>query len=115
MSSSVAGVLPHRSHSDGEPGGAKLRILVVDDDEVDRLAVRRALAQLTTVEIVEATDAAAALETLRREHFDCALVDYCLPGKDDGLTVLRAAREAGVRTPVVVLTAHGDEETAVQM
>jgi signal transduction histidine kinase len=95
--------------------GAALRLLLVEDDEVDRMAVRRALAGAATVELTELEDARAALDALSREEFDCALIDYRLPGKDDGLAILRAARKLGIRTPVVVLTAHGDEETAVEM
>ena len=67
------------------------------------------------MELDEVEDAVTALETLQRTTYDCALVDYRLPGKDDGLAVLRAARKAGIRTPMVVLTGQGDEETAVEM
>jgi phosphoserine phosphatase RsbU/P len=104
-----------RDGSGPESGVPALRILVVDDDDVDRMAVRRALLGWPEVTLVEVEDAAAALAALAGEEFSCAFVDYRLPGKDDGLTILRAARAAGVRTPVIVLTAHGDEETAVEM
>jgi len=92
-----------------------LRILVVDDDAVDRMAVRRALrGSGFSAEVMEATEAAAALDLLRGEPFDCVLLDYRLP-RADGLTVLQEARAAGVDTPIVMLTGQGDEETAVEI
>jgi signal transduction histidine kinase/DNA-binding response OmpR family regulator len=95
--------------------GEPIQILLVDDDEVDRRAVRRALASWPALHLTEVEDARSALDALERHPFDCALIDYRLPGKNDGLDVLRAARRLGVRTPVVVLTGHGDEQTAVEM
>ncbi|HEX2092943.1 MAG TPA: ATP-binding protein [Longimicrobiaceae bacterium] len=92
-----------------------LRILVVDDDEVDRMAVRRALrAGGVRAEVREAGDVAAALAALGGEEFDCVFLDYNLPG-GDGLRVLRGAREAGLDAPVVMLTGHEDTQTAVEL
>src|SRR5688572_25603750 len=107
--------LPVDHRDDGTQSRATVKILLVEDDEVDRMAVRRALSRWSGIEVVEVGEGLAALAALQRENFDCALFDYRLPGKDDGLALLRAARQAGIRTPVVVLTAYGDEETAVEM
>lgn len=92
-----------------------LRILLVDDDEVDRRAVRRALAAAgMPAHLQEAVNASEAAEHLASgEPYDCALVDYRLPD-GDGTEVLRAAR-AGRGVPVVVLTGQGDEELAVEV
>ncbi|HEU4533638.1 MAG TPA: response regulator [Polyangiaceae bacterium] len=96
-----------------DPG--RLSLLVVDDDAVDRAAVRRALrASGLEVELVEVFDAPEALEALRRGGHDCALLDFRLP-RGDGLAVLRAARAEGLTTPVVVLTGQGDEALAVEL
>jgi signal transduction histidine kinase/ActR/RegA family two-component response regulator len=93
----------------------RLSLLVVDDDVVDRAAVRRAL-RLTDLEVdvAEAADAPEALEGLRRGAYDCVLLDFRLP-RADGLAVLRAAREEGLTTPVIVLTGQGDEQLAVEI
>lgn len=94
---------------------AELKLLVVEDDEVDRLALQRALrlaglgAQIHAVE--READAIAALST---HTFDCVLLDYQL-GQGDGLAVLRAAREMGIRTPIIMLTGQGDESIAVEL
>jgi PAS domain S-box-containing protein len=97
------------------PGPERYRVLVVDDDEVDRMAVRRALrAAGVDAELAEAADAPAALDALRAGGWDCVFLDYQLPG-GDGLEVLRAARAEGIDTPIVMLTGRGDQETAVEM
>jgi signal transduction histidine kinase/DNA-binding NarL/FixJ family response regulator len=93
----------------------QLKILIVDDDDVDRMAVRRALkASGLNVVVTEAEDADGALARLEREHFDCTLLDYRMPGSD-GLDVVRRAREKGLMTPFIMLTGFGDEQTAVEL
>lgn len=101
------------THQESAPH--RLRVLVVDDDDVDRMAVRRALkGSGLAVEIEEAADAVTALAALTRGTFDCALLDYQLPGQD-GLQLLRATRAAGVGTPIIMLTGYGDEQLAVEL
>jgi signal transduction histidine kinase len=92
-----------------------LKLLIVDDDDVDRLALRRALKSAAIqADITEADGADAAVAALARETFDCMILDYQLPGTD-GLQVLHAIRGSGVRTPVIMLTGQGDEQTAVEL
>lgn len=93
----------------------RLKILIVDDDDVDRMAVRRALkASGLDVMVTEAEDADSALAKLNHEHFDCCLLDYRMPGSD-GLDVVRRARENGLMVPFIMLTGFGDEQTAVEL
>lgn len=92
-----------------------LKILVVDDDQVDRMAVRRALKQGgVRAELWESTDCASALNELQQQQFDCVFLDYRLPD-GDGLTLVQAIAQAGVRVPIVVLTGQGDEQIAVEV
>jgi signal transduction histidine kinase len=92
-----------------------LKILVVDDDDVDRMAVKRALKSSgLEANVTEADDASSALAKLAKEHFDCTLLDYRMPGSD-GLDVVRAARERGILVPFIMLTGFGDEQTAVEL
>jgi signal transduction histidine kinase len=92
-----------------------LKILVVDDDDVDRMAVRRALkASGLEATVTEADDAKSALARLAKEHFDCTLLDYRMPGSD-GLDVVRLARDKGILVPFIMLTGFGDEQTAVEL
>ena len=92
----------------------QLSILLVDDDEVDRLALRRALdkAGLGDLSVVEAERARDAFTHITSTPFDCAFFDFRLPDRD-GVALLRDVRAAGVRTPVIVLTGFGDEQTVL--
>ncbi|HEY8309263.1 MAG TPA: response regulator, partial [Gemmatimonadaceae bacterium] len=91
-----------------------ISILLVDDDQIDRLAVRRALAKagLGEISVTEAERASEAFAHISATQFDCAFFDFRLPDRD-GVTLLRDVRAAGVRTPVIVLTGFGDEQTVL--
>jgi len=92
-----------------------LRILVVDDDDVDRMAVRRSLkASGIHADVTEAESATDAIERMRDGRYDCALFDFRMPGAD-GLELLRRLRADGFGTPVIMLTGFGDEQTAVDL
>lgn len=92
-----------------------LTILVIDDDEVDRAAVRRALHASGTIHTLdELWDGDEALTAIERNAYDCILLDYWLPGTD-GLALVRGVRSRGVSTPIVVLTGQGDEQLAVDL
>lgn len=99
------------------PGDAqpRLRILVVDDDRVDRTAIRRALARAgVDAGVDEAEAVSQALALAVAGAYDCVFLDYNLPG-GNGLTLLRSIRDAGVESPVVMLTGQGDERVAVAL
>lgn len=92
-----------------------LRVLVVDDDRVDRLALTRALQQ-TAFDVIagEADGVIAAINLLAAEPFDCVLLDYNLPD-GDGLTFLRGLRRAGIATTVIMITGQQDGEVAAEL
>ncbi|MFH7244933.1 MAG: ATP-binding protein [Spirulina sp.] len=92
-----------------------LRLLLVDDDEVDRMAICRALRRSAlAVAVTEVTHAEQALERLRQEPYDCVFLDYQLPDRD-GLTLIQQLRREGVTIPLIVLTGQGDEQIAVDL
>jgi len=104
-------------HGDERPERrtGRLRLLVVDDDRVDRMSVQRGLlSEGVEAEFAEVDSFEGAVSALRSRAFDCAFLDFRLPG-GDGLQVLREVRGAGVRTPIVMLTGQGDEELAVEL
>jgi len=75
----------------------RLKVLVVDDDDIDRMAVRRSLkASGIDADVTEATDAAGALEQVRASRFDCGLFDFRMPGSD-GLEQIELPRKIGVK------------------
>ncbi len=92
-----------------------IKILLVEDDEVDRMAVRRALKTAgVPVEMAVAVDCKSAITTLSQQSFDCVLLDYRLPD-GDGLALVQEIRGAGRKVPLIVLTGQGDEQTAVEL
>jgi two-component system alkaline phosphatase synthesis response regulator PhoP len=83
------------------------RLLLVEDDTT----LRRALTFNLTREGYDVSAAAngeAALEAARNEHLDLVLLDVMLPGMS-GVEVLRVLRREGIATPVIILSAKGDE------
>ncbi|MEM9803831.1 MAG: ATP-binding protein [Cyanobacteria bacterium P01_D01_bin.56] len=90
-----------------------LKLLVVDDDDVDRMALRRALKSSDfSFDLQEVDNAKSGTELLKSESFDCAFLDYQLPD-GDGLTLVQTLRKAGIDIPLIALTGQGSEETAV--
>jgi diguanylate cyclase (GGDEF)-like protein len=93
----------------------RLRLLLVDDDEIDRMAITRALRQWSCpLAIVEAATADEALQTFASAPFDAVLLDYRLPDMD-GLEVLRRmnSRRMG-STAILMLTGMDDDDLATQ-
>ena len=80
------------------------RLLVVDDDPLLRTTVGRAL-RLEGYDVVAAEDGVAAWQHLRNDVFGAVVLDVGMP-RLDGLTVCRRMRDAGDRTPVLMLTAR---------
>ncbi len=86
-------------------------ILIVDD----QAAVREELAYALGYEgftAIEAADGEAGLEALREHDVSLVLLDIKMPGLD-GMQVLSRIRERAPDLPVVMITGHGDIETAV--
>ena len=81
-----------------------MRILVVDDEPAFRQAISRALT-LEGYRVEEAGDGAQALERLTDGGVDAVVLDVSMPAPD-GLEVSRRLRDAGDRTPVLMLTAR---------
>jgi two-component system response regulator FlrC len=88
------------------------RVLVVDDEEGVREYVAEALSR-DGHEVSEARDGTLALKALETDAFDVVLTDLKMPGID-GMEVVRRVRATAPETEVIVLTAHGTVETAVE-
>src|SRR5262245_38623089 len=83
------------------------RILLVEDEPALAAGVRDDLEfEGYTVDVV--TNGIAAESCGRERRYDLILLDVMLPGKD-GFTVCRELRSTGVHTPVIILTARGQE------
>jgi two-component system, NtrC family, response regulator AtoC len=90
----------------------KTRILIVDDDDVSCRLFAEVL-EGEGHEVHEAHSGEEALDRLRAEHYDLLLVDIRMPGIT-GLDVTRTVRQEQPELPVIVMTAFGSIETAVE-
>jgi CheY-like chemotaxis protein len=98
-----------RSSSTVPPVSARpLRVLVIDDNEVDRERIRRALG--ATASVREATTAAEGLDACEAEAPDVVLLDHRLPD-GDGVDLIAPLLDHGVA--IVMLSGQGNEELAV--
>ena len=83
------------------------RLLLVEDDPTLRQALTFNLTR-EGYEVSAAADGESALDAGRRYRLDLILLDVMLPGMS-GVEVLRVLRREGVSTPVIILSAKGDE------
>jgi two-component system response regulator MprA len=81
-----------------------MRILVIEDDDSVRAAIRRALL-LGGYEIIQASTGQEGLERAQNDVPDAIVLDLGLPDID-GIEVCRTLRRAGNRTPILILTAR---------
>jgi two-component system, OmpR family, copper resistance phosphate regulon response regulator CusR len=88
-----------------------MRVLVVEDEQKVANALREGLEGERYEVVVERTGEGAFFR-LNTEEFDAILLDLTLPGRD-GLQILKAVRERGMKTPVLVLTARDSVQDRV--
>src|SRR5512134_2727141 len=88
------------------------RILIVDDEESIRSSLRRLL-DYKGYETLTAEDGPRALELLADKNVDVVLLDIKMP-RMDGIEVLQKIRESRADVSVVMISAHGTFETAVE-
>ena len=86
-------------------------VLVVDDSVVAR-KVAGGYVESHDLEALHAKNGREALEVIEREHPDIVLTDLMMP-EMDGLELVKRIRLDYSRVPVILMTAHGSEETAV--
>jgi sigma-B regulation protein RsbU (phosphoserine phosphatase) len=111
--------------SDDQPGGSPFtigrravmdvsisRILIVDDDEDMRLLLGAHLEQLGYF-VDTVPDGETAIQWLAQNLVDVVFLDLSMEGVD-GLEVLKHIRERGFDVAVILSTAHGSEETAIE-
>lgn len=107
-----AGVAPHGPLVGADPPGALTRILIVDDDATVRDVIGVLLAEEGYF-CATATSAEHALELLRDNEFHLVLCDMKMPGRD-GLWLIDRLRTDQPSTALIMLTAFGDTEAAVE-
>ncbi|WP_166925405.1 sigma-54-dependent transcriptional regulator [Flavobacterium poyangense] len=89
------------------------KILIIEDEA----AIRRVLVKILseendTYQVEEAEDGAVGLEKIKNNDYDLVLCDIKMP-KMDGVEVLEAAKKIKPEIPMVMISGHGDMETAI--
>jgi DNA-binding response OmpR family regulator len=89
-----------------------MRILLVEDEGRVATAIKRSLeAQNFAVDIVDNAD--SGLSAAVDSDYDLLILDRMLPGSLDGIEICRHVRDAGVSTPILMLTALGEVEDKI--
>ena len=88
------------------------KILIIDDERAIRRALREIL-EFEEFEVDEAENGKQGLDKAKVEEFDIIFCDIKMP-EMDGMEVLEGLQKAKVDTPVIMISGHGNIETAVQ-
>ena len=89
------------------------KILIIEDESAIRRVLHKILSEENdTYEVIEAEDGLEGLEKIKNDDFDLVLCDIKMP-KMDGVEVLEAAKKIKPEIPIVMISGHGDLDTAV--
>ena len=89
------------------------KILIIEDEEpIRRVLVRILIDENKNFKITEAKNGKEGISYLKKEKFDLVLCDIKMP-KMDGIEVLQEAKINNINIPFIILTGHGNLETAV--
>ncbi len=88
------------------------KILIVDDERAIRRTLRDIL-EMEKYEVEEAEDGLTSLVKIKQEKFDVVILDIKMP-KMDGMDVMDRMAEVCPDTPVIMISGHGDIDTAVE-
>ena len=90
------------------------KILIIEDEESIRRVLKRVLHdENSSYKILEANDGVAGIESIKKNKIDLVLCDIKMP-KKDGIEVLRFIIKEYSEIPVIMISGHGDLETAVE-
>ena len=90
------------------------KILIIEDEEpIRRVLVRILSDEDSSFEIQEASDGKKGIDLIKKDSFDLVLCDIKMP-KIDGIELLQRTRKINTSLPFIMLTGHGNIETAVE-
>lgn len=87
--------------------------LLLAEDELELSRALTAILRHSGYEVDAVHDGLTALDHLRYQAFDAAILDIMMPGMD-GIEVLRQARQSGIRLPIIMLTAKSEVADKVE-
>jgi DNA-binding NarL/FixJ family response regulator len=91
-----------------------IRILLVDDHVLFREGLAEIFGRIPDFQLLaQAGNYSEAMDCLRRQEFDLAIVELSLPGRD-GLQLIETMRSKDAKLPILVLTGHCESELAVR-
>jgi excisionase family DNA binding protein len=96
----------------GAGPSARARVLIVDDEDTIRDLLAKTLA-LADYEVDAAPDGRTAVDRLRVIDYDLLITDLRMPGFD-GLSVIREARRLKGEMPIIIVTGHPTEASAIE-
>jgi len=89
------------------------KILIIEDEAAIRRVLKKIISEESdTYEVEEAEDGLAGIEMIKNKDYDLVLCDIKMP-KMDGVEVLEKAKKIKPETPMVMISGHGDLDTAV--
>lgn len=90
------------------------RILIIEDEAAIRRVLKKIISEENdSYQVEEAEDGLIGLDLIKKNDYDLVLCDIKMP-KADGVEVLEKTRKLKPETPVVMISGHGDIDTAVQ-
>lgn len=90
------------------------KILIIEDEAAIRRVLTRILSEENdTYQVEDAEDGIIGLEKIKNNDYDLVLCDIKMP-KMDGVEVLQAVKKIKPEIPMVMISGHGDMETAIQ-
>ena len=90
-----------------------MKALVVDDSLTIRRIIIKALGMVGVTDTVEAGDGAEAVKIAGEQTVDLILLDWNMP-KMTGIEVLRTLRQAGNKTPIVMVTTEAEKSRVIE-
>lgn len=102
-----------RTRESARTSGPATKLLVVDDSAFEHQVIAGLLRGVAGLNVDYVSGGAAALEALERETPDLILTDLFMPDMD-GLELVQRVRERRPAVPMILMTAFGSEEVAIQ-
>jgi two-component system, NarL family, invasion response regulator UvrY len=104
-------VAPQRTFRPGQ----MIRILIADDHAIVRAGLKQFIADQLDMEVAgEAATGAETIALVRTQEFDIVLLDISMPDKN-GIDTLKAVKHIKPDLPVLILSAHAEEQYAVNL